>query len=767
MDSNAPRVVGVLGVLLTLGVLVAFARTTAVDEAATTTLDFSPRTTTTVAEAPPTTIPDHDPDPTVTGPIVTTRELSAPGWTRLDPGTLTRRTGFAVAAADRRIVVWGGTNSRLSERVDGAVYAPGGWTQLPPASITSGVNPATAWTGTDLFVYSGAAAAWNPDTGWRQLAYPPTGTAQFTGHPLAATWTGTEVIVVGYEVHPPTFEDNLFVASYGPDLGCCRTYPDPPISLTYGEAIWTGDELLLIGVLVDSEREAVGGQARLAGFDPTSETWTTYEPPPIGADGRIAAAWTGEALVVVDMAGDAARWTKNAGWTQLPDLPTLQRQCEPTTAAVGRDVYVQVCNEAAMWIDGTDRWVQIFTPPVDEGFPSFGCVPVTLPPSSAEEGDDPTLYVWCATIDDDPTFWRLDPDRFEASRWSPALNGEEWRIYPNRTLTSTTDPTMVWSGEELLFFCGHGETEECSWGWGLDPQADRFHRIPQSPNPGRYGQVSVWTGSDMIVVRGGGGTAYDPFTREWTPIALSERSVSSHPGAVWTGDEVLLYGSAADPSASGVAYDPRLDAWRDLSSSPLGPSEDQVVAWGDGEMFVFGGWSSPGTSRGGEARQDGAAYEPTSDTWRLLPPLPGDRNLSGTAGGFVDGRFVIVGANWDQYAREGEYADQPLVAGFTYDSSTDSWSEITSPGGPDWIGEGFAGSMSAVAHGDELAVYLGSFYFDPPRIGLYSPSTDRWRYLELPPIEAYGADLVSGTMSDDERFLAYLTDEGTVVRFDD
>jgi hypothetical protein len=72
--------------------------------------------------------------------------------------------------------------------------------------------------------------------------------------------------------------------------------------------------------------------------------------------------------------------------------------------------------------------------------------------------------------------------------------------------------------------------------------------------------------------------------------------------------------------------------------------------------------------------------------------------------------------------------------------------------------------MSAVEHGDELAVFFPGTPVGV--IGFYRPASDSWRYVEGAPGDPYTPQLVSGQFDDGGSFVAYLTRSGTVVLHD-
>jgi hypothetical protein len=113
------------------------------------------------------------------------------------------------------------------------------------------------------------------------------------------------------------------------------------------------------------------------------------------------------------------------------------------------------------------------------------------------------------------------------------------------------------------------------------------------------------------------GAAYDPATDSWRPLAPAPFGLNQAT-AVWTGREMIVYGALLDgrnfsdeEHASGLAYDPTTDSWRILAPYPLSPQASTAV-WTGAEMVAW------------DYDLRAAAYDPESDTWRNLPSLPLD-----------------------------------------------------------------------------------------------------------------------------------------------
>ncbi len=122
---------------------------------------------------------------------------------------------------------------------------------------------------------------------------------------------------------------------------------------------------------------------------------------------------------------------------------------------------------------------------------------------------------------------------------------------------------------------------------------------------------------------------YETFAvRRGCPV-LQVRAVCSQTNAVHVESTTLLDPTTVQSNGARLSADP---AWYD--PGPLSPRVDHAVMWTGDEMIVFGGVDDAGRSL-----TDGAAFDPETDTWRLLPEAP-----DGTAsvGAFWNGERVVV-----------------------------------------------------------------------------------------------------------------------------
>ena len=95
----------------------------------------------------------------------------------------------------------------------------------------------------------------------------------------------------------------------------------------------------------------------------------------------------------------------------------------------------------------------------------------------------------------------------------------------------------------------------------------------------------------------------------------------------------------------GAAYDPRTDRWRLLSDSPLEGRFGHVAVWSGDRMLIWGGATYSEDFTTEVAFDDGAAYYPDTDTWNRLPQAPLLRRQG--AVGIWTGTDLII---WGGYA---------------------------------------------------------------------------------------------------------------------
>jgi hypothetical protein len=255
-----------------------------------------------------------------------------------------------------------------------------------------------------------------------------------------------------------------------------------------------------------------------------------------------------------------------------------------------------------------------------------------------------------------------------------------------------------------------------------DAATDSWKVIDSAPIAGRRSAKAVWTGS-RVVIWGGvddqgrglhDGALFDPSSGGWTKMTDAPAEVSAEgSAAVWTGTEMLVWGGP--PGSKGAAFDPKTEQWRLLPEAPIASRPIGNATWTETEMIV---WSNG----------DGAAYNPVIDKWRAIAPSP-LHNAQPT--GVWTGSDVVFlgGANTDA-----------LTESAAYHPVTDTWQMLAS--GPSHPGLGFVWTGTTI-----LGVVKGV-------VVDYEPITDTWTETD-----AKLSAIPFGTWADDRYVFA--TDTGT------
>ena len=180
------------------------------------------------------------------------------------------------------------------------------WRHLPPAPVT-GTAVAATWTGSEVVVITGEldSAAYDPATEcWRLLgAVPLPGPASVPGQDVEAwephhlVWTGSEVVAMG--ARDGTATSNLPVATLDPASGTWEAHADSPLGAAAGGAVWIGDRLLFL-----SPRGRAAGATVDGTYDPATDSWQVLDTT-CGPD-TTDAFWTGKVVLSAYAAMDPA-----------------------------------------------------------------------------------------------------------------------------------------------------------------------------------------------------------------------------------------------------------------------------------------------------------------------------------------------------------------------------------------------------------------------------------------------------------------------------
>lgn len=204
----------------------------------------------------------------------------------------------------------------------------------------------------------------------------------------------------------------------------------------------------------------------------------------------------------------------------------------------------------------------------------------------------------------------------------------------------------------------------------------------------------------------------------WLPMAssstigLARRTTSR---GVWTGSQMIVWGGALDSSYArdGAAYDPVTDRWTLLPDSQLVGRDAHAMVWTGTEVIVWGGLVK---------QSDGARYDPVKGFWRLLEPVPaGFHGRSGHTGVWATttNEMIVWGGSDDVTS---------LGDGAAYAPSTGKWRVIAaSPlSARDKHGAVWNGTRMIIFGGGGCGNACGD-------VAAYDPVTDRWTAIAQPP----------------------------------
>ncbi len=186
---------------------------------------------------------------------------------------------------------------------------------------------------------------------------------------------------------------------------------------------------------------------------------------------------------------------------------------------------------------------------------------------------------------------------------------------------------------------------------------------------------------------------------------------------LWLGASCTTARPPAGPDAAGLSH----GTWSRLPAAPIPDRSGVIGVWSGKELLLWGGASGPGQA---DMRADGAAYDPRSRRWRVLPPAPISGRTSAAAHAWT-GQELIV---WGGYER----GSRVIGDGAAYNPAANSWRRLAeSP-------LGARADAVATLTGTEVVIvggHGGDGRSDAAGAA-YDPVTDRWRRLPAPPIPA-------------------------------
>ena len=240
---------------------------------------------------------------------------------------------------------------------------------------------------------------------------------------------------------------------------------------------------------------------------------------------------------------------------------------------------------------------------------------------------------------------------------------------------------LVWTGTEVILAGGDSHYPD-STAWAYNPTSGQWRQLPDPPISDVEGIVGVWTGTEAIFFGGYGGitsaaAAYLPGTNSWRPISNPPLAWIQGHQLIWTGDRVIVFSGHTGPGhlTHLLLYDPTSDTWTKSSELPIPPAERLGGAWTGDQLIIWGGYATYGDREGGDVVHGyGAAYDPETDTWTVLPEAPiADR---------CDHSVTWTGSELLVFGGMTTCGDPNVLAvgdAAAYDPETDTWRVVSRP----------------------------------------------------------------------------------------
>lgn len=258
---------------------------------------------------------------------------------------------------------------------------------------------------------------------------------------------------------------------------------------------------------------------------------------------------------------------------------------------------------------------------------------------------------------------------------------DRWSVLPDHGLAERSEHLLVATDAGVLMWGGYPPDVPTPDGAFYDLATSSWRPLPTAPLAVDGGDaVGVWTGTEVVVVNGGGGNvkaaAFDPASFTWRQ--LSDPPVDNAANAMtqitYVDGTVLLFVVIED---NGPAWNQtaRLDDvtgdWATVPAAPVSPASGvKLIAAGSEAVVV--GFERPAD---GCPTMVMAAYAPSTDSWRMIDNGPAGERVEAAAAVWTGSElFVGGGATCPDGVATGELSDDA----FLLNPATGLWRETAS-----------------------------------------------------------------------------------------
>ena len=532
------------------------------------------------------------------------------------------------------MIVWGGyiwddVFGQINLNTGGR-YNPvtNNWTATATNNAPEGRSSHTAvWTGNEMIVWGGTSISslssntggrYNPNTN----SWTATSTTNAPGGRSSHTaiWTGSEMIVWGG--HSFEVGDVLYTGGrYNPntDSWIATITTNPPAARQAHTAVWTNSEMIIWGG-VDTNSNYLNNGAR---YNPLSNSWTATSTSntPTARSGHTA-VWTGNDMIIWG-GFDGASWNTGGKYNPGTDIWTATTMTNVPSGRVSHTA-VWTGDEMIVW-GGQDASDDLntggrYNPTTDSWtMTSTDNTPMRRYRHTAVwTGSE--MIVWGGRTRNFSDFFSLDT----GGQYNPSTDSWTATSMAN-TPSARNYHTAVWTGSEMIVWGGSDAGSYFNTGGRYNPIMDSWATISITNAPvGRWFHTAVWTGSRMVVWGGSyddgsnilylnSGGRYDPNTDNWTTNSTTNAPTGrDEHAAVWTGDEMIVWGGYGGSNFlnTGGRYNPETDTWAatNTTNAPSARSVPKAV-WTGNEMIVWGGYGNAGYVN------TGGRFNPSANNW--------------------------------------------------------------------------------------------------------------------------------------------------------
>ncbi len=538
-----------------------------------------------------------------------------------------------------------------------------------------------------------------------------------------------------------------------------------------------GDSVLIIGGFHSKETKA---SLRVEVLHLATGAWTRRRDMPVGIT-HATPVRLGDTVWIVggfegDHPGPATRrvWRysiSSDAWLEGPSLPSAR--AAGTLVAIGDTLYFAGGYLADRNTDSEDHWSLA---PGDSLWKPRARVPSPRGHASSLAVNDNSYFTISGNVGHDP----VPVDSRVVEAYNAATDSWSSKRSPPFSLSHTEPSTFAYNGGIMSAGgrsreIGRENNREVLW---YSPQSDRWRFVANGPVamlgglamerrdtlyygfgaaswsvptthelwkrglrdnwhvfdslPAPMGEVAAGIIGDSLYVVGAGSNEtliFDLALGRWLPLHLSpvRPARGNHHAGEIVDNKWYLFGGFGDQSEGLVQmFDPVWGRWELRAAMPFaaGSSSSALV---NGKVYVAGGIVS------GRTTAEAAVYDPQSNTWRRIAPMPRPRNhaASGTDGE----RFFVFGGRGPG-SGDSNVVDNGFDDVQVYDPATDTWQ----------VSDGASGSplsLPVARGGTGKAAYLnGEFwivggetltgegadkYGSYARVDVFNPATNAWR----------------------------------------